>query len=182
MTDVLLLNATYEPLCVVSTRRALVLVLAEKVDVVLHDPARVARSAHLEVPVPSVIRLRAFVRVPYRTRSAVTRRGVLRRDGFRCAYCRERKATTVDHVIPRSRGGPNTWENVVAACEPCNARKGDRLVRELGWRPRFGPTVPLVTRRIVLATMSVDPTWEPWLVLDHAPVARVEGRQLAAAS
>lgn len=185
MTEVLLLNATYEPLCVVSTRRALVLVLADKVDIVLQDDERVVRSVHLEVPVPSVVRLRAFVRVPYRTRSAVTRRGVLRRDAYRCAYCRDRKATTVDHVIPTSRGGPNTWENVVAACEPCNSRKGDRLVRELGWQPRFEPTVPLVTRRIVLAAVSVDPTWEPWLVLDRsagAVAAPAEDRHLATAS
>ena len=168
MNDVLLLNATYEPLCVVSERRAVVLVLAGKVDVVLEDGERVVRSAHVELSVPSIVRLRAFVRVPYRTRSAVSRRGVLRRDGFRCAYCRDRRASTVDHVIPTSRGGANTWENVVAACEPCNTRKGDRLLRELGWRPRFDPVVPVVTRRIVLAAVTVDPLWEPWLELDQS--------------
>jgi len=168
MTDVLLLNATYEPLCVVTVRRALVLVLADKVDVVQPDGDRVVRSAHLVLRVPSVIRLRAFVRVPYRTRSVVTRRAVLRRDGFRCAYCADRRASTVDHVVPRSRGGPNTWENVVGCCEPCNSRKGDRLLRELGWHLRFTPSAPLVTRRIVLAVASIDPDWEPFLVLDQS--------------
>ncbi len=166
MTEVLLLNATYEPLCVVAARRAVVLVLAGTADLVVADPGRVVRSAQLEVPVPLVIRLRAFVRVPYRTRSVVTRRGVLRRDGFGCAYCSDRKAATVDHVVPRSRGGPNTWENVVACCAPCNSRKGDRLLHELGWRLRFTPAAPLATRRIVLGVAAVDPEWERWLTLD----------------
>ena len=167
MNEVLLLNATYEPLCVVSVRRAVVLVLAEKVDVVVADDEQVVRSAQLELAVPSVVRLRSFVRVPYRTRSAVTRRGVLRRDSYRCAYCSGR-ASTVDHVLPRSRGGPNTWENVVACCAPCNGRKGDRLLRELRWRLRFEPGAPLASRRIVLAVASVDPEWEPWLILDRS--------------
>lgn len=182
MNDVLLLNATYEPLCVVSVRRALVLVLSEKVDVLVTDDERVVRSARLELAVPSVVRLRAFVRVPYRTRSGVTRRGVLRRDGNRCAYC-VAKATTVDHVVPTSRGGPNTWENVVACCAPCNARKGDRLLKDLGWVLRTTPEAPLVTRRIVLAVADVDPEWEPWLVLDRGDRRdRDRGRELAAAS
>jgi len=167
MTDVLLLNATYEPLCVVTARRAVVLVLAEKVEVVVNDADRVVRSASLELAVPSVIRLRAFVRVPYRTRSAVTNRAVLRRDAHRCAYCGHR-AATVDHVVPRSRGGLNEWENVVACCVRCNSRKSDRLLHELGWSLRFTPTVPLITRRVVLAVASVDPEWEPWLVLDRS--------------
>ena len=167
MTDVLLLNATYEPLCVVAVRRAIVLVLTEKVDVIVRDRERVVRSASIEIAVPSVIRLRAFVRVPYRTRSSVSTRAVLRRDAHRCAYCGGR-AATVDHVIPRSRGGLNEWENVVACCDRCNSRKGDRLVHELGWSLRFTPIVPLVTRRVALAVASVDPEWEPWLVLDRS--------------
>ena len=84
-------------------------------------------SAHLTLPAPSVMRLSRYVRVPYRRAVPMTRSGVLRRDGRRCAYCAKR-ADTIDHVVPRSRGGTHTWENCVAACKSCNSRKADRLL------------------------------------------------------
>lgn len=163
---VLLLNATYEPLCVVPLRRAVVLVLAEKAEVVVPDAERFVRSARLSLPEPSVIRLLRVVRVPYLRRSSVTRRAVLRRDGHRCAYCGG-GADTVDHVVPRSRGGRHSWENVVAACRRCNSRKGDRMLSELGWRLRDTPAAPTGTRCLVVALARVEPTWEPWLA--HGP-------------
>src|SRR5690625_2141324 len=108
----LLLNASYEPLCVIPVTRAIVLVMAEKADVVSEGDA-VLRSPSVQVPAPAVIRLRRYVKVPYRRTLALTRRNVLARDDGICAYCGGR-GTTVDHVIPRSRGGGNVWENVVA--------------------------------------------------------------------
>ena len=116
---VLLLNATYEPLTALPIRRALVMVLCGKADVVHDDPSGpVVHSANRVVTVPSVIRLRSYVRVPYRARVPMTRAALMHRDGFRCAYCGA-KADTVDHVVPRSRGGEHSWENCVAACSTC---------------------------------------------------------------
>jgi 5-methylcytosine-specific restriction endonuclease McrA len=161
VSGTLLLNATYEPLCVVPRTRAVVLVLAEKAEIVEAGEGQV-RSASRTVPMPSVIRLTTYVRVPYRARLPLTRRALLARDAHRCAYCHA-GADTVDHVIPRSRGGRHEWENVVAACRTCNGRKGDRLLHELGWSLRATPTVPHGTRWMVVGVGRVDPAWEPYL-------------------
>src|SRR5215208_5618312 len=140
MGTALVLNATYEPLGVVSARRAVVLVLGDKADV-LHASGDEMHSEHLSVPVPSVIRLRYFVKVPFARRAALNRRAVFARDGSRCQYCTA-PAESIDHVVPRSRGGEHTWENVVAACRPCNARKRDRLLSETTMRLRRMPRAP----------------------------------------
>lgn len=157
----LLLNASFEPLCVVPMKRAVVLVLAEKAEI-LEAACGVIRSASTAVPVPSVIRLTTYVRVPYRARLPLTRRALLARDGHRCAYC-GRSADTIDHVVPRSRSGRHEWENVVAACRLCNGRKGDRLLNELGWVLHTTPTVPRGTRWLVVGVGRIDPSWEPYL-------------------
>ena len=157
----LVLNASYEPLCVVPVRRAVVLVLDEKADV-LHDTGAVIRSERMRVPVPSVIRLRYFVRVPFRRRASLNRRAVFARDGSRCQYCAE-PAESIDHVVPRSRGGQHVWENVVAACRPCNARKRDRLLSESGMVLRRRPTAPRELTWITVAVGTVPTHWEPYL-------------------
>ncbi|HEX9776258.1 MAG TPA: HNH endonuclease [Actinomycetota bacterium] len=162
MGRALVLNATYEPLCVVSARRALVLVLKHKAELVDQNGGmfRSERAAH---PVPSVIRLKYFVKVPYRARASLSRRAVFVRDHFECQYCGS-TAENVDHVIPRSRGGTHTWENVVAACKRCNTRKEDRLPKEAGMRLRSKPSVPRERIWIIVAVGRVDPKWEPYLV------------------
>ena len=159
---VLLLNATHEPLAIVTGRRALVLVLAGKAECLVERDCG-ARSPTLVLAVPAVVRLHRFVRVPYQPATAVTRSGVLRRDRRSCAYCGTR-ADTIDHVIPRSRGGAHSWENCVACCARCNSRKADRLLDELGWTMRFRPMAPARTAagRVWLAD-DADPAWEPWL-------------------
>lgn len=161
MSGALVLNATYEPLCVVPIRRAVVLVLAEKA-IVVEAAAAAMHSARLTVTVPSVLRLSRFVRVPYRARAPMTRRGVLNRDAGSCAYCGGR-ADTIDHVIPRSRGGAHTWENVVAACATCNHRKADRLLSELGWSLGHRPLQPLVSGGFAMGHAPRHPAWEPYL-------------------
>lgn len=161
---VLLLNATFEPLTALPIRRALVMVLCGKADVVHDDPSGpVIHSATRVVAVPSVIRLRSYVRVPYRARVPMTRAALMHRDGFRCAYCGA-KADTVDHVVPRSRGGEHSWENCVAACTTCNRRKADRLLAELGWTLRLAPTSPKGQHWRLLATVKeLDPAWVRYL-------------------
>ena len=147
MGAALVLNATYEPLCVVPLRRAVVLVLAEKA-VVVEAGQTVMHSERLAVAVPTVVRLSRFVRVPYRREVPLTRRAVLDRDAHSCVYCNGR-ADTIDHVRPRSRGGQHVWTNVVAACARCNHRKGDRLLTEMGWHLAYaaGPAAGHRRRR-----------------------------------
>jgi 5-methylcytosine-specific restriction endonuclease McrA len=159
--DALVLNATYEPLCVVGHRRAVVLVLAGKA-IPLEDSDQTLHAERMSMPVPSVVRLSRFVRVPFRSTVPLTRKGVLARDHHRCAYCGA-PATSLDHVIPRSRGGPHTWENVVAACGRCNHVKADRAVAELGWRLRAVPEAPTGAAWRILGSRRLDPRWEPYL-------------------
>ena len=90
---------------------------------------------------PSVIRLRRYVRVPHRSRVPLTRAALMRRDNYLCAYCGT-KADTIDHVIPRSRGGQHVWENCVASCTRCNHRKADHLIEDIGWTLRCDPAAP----------------------------------------
>lgn len=164
MSRSLVLNASYEPLSVVSARRAIVLVLGAKADVV-HDSERRVRSAHVDMAVPSIIRLRYFVRVPYQRRAALSRRGVFLRDGGVCQYCGKR-ADSIDHVVPRSRGGAHVWENVVAACGRCNAHKRDRLLEETSMRLHRRPVVPNHHSWVVVAVNRVPAEWSPYLVLE----------------
>lgn len=161
---VLLLNATYEPLTALPARRAVVLMAGGKADTVHDDPlAPLVRSAEWSVQLPSVIRLRNYVRVPYHARVPLTRAALMHRDRNRCAYCGG-KAETIDHVVPRSRGGEHTWENCVACCAPCNHRKADKLLTELGWDLRVVPNPPKGRHWRLLATLpELHPTWLPYL-------------------
>ena len=157
----LLLNATYEPLCVVSSRRAIVLVLAEKAEPV--DVAvEVVHAETVSLPVPVVVRLTRFVRVPYPAQVPLSRRAVFTRDGQTCVYCGG-SATSIDHVVPRSRGGTHTWDNVVAACRSCNARKENHTPEHVGLRLRHSPRMPHDSVWILVAVDSVDPSWEQYL-------------------
>ena len=157
----LLLNASFEPLCVVSDRRAVVLVLKDKAEIVARNGAEL-HSERRVVPVPSVIRLVHFVRVPFRSRVPLSRRAVFARDGHRCQYC-HRAAENIDHVVPRSRGGEHSWENVVASCRSCNARKEDRTLAESGLRLRRAPAAPHASLWMVATAGSFDPAWQPFL-------------------
>ncbi|MEU4317129.1 HNH endonuclease [Nocardia sp. NPDC024068] len=161
---VLLLNATYEPLTALTARRAIVLLVCDKADAVHHDPTGpVLHSAGSAVAIPSVIRLRTYVRVPYRARVPMTRAALMQRDRYRCGYCGG-KAETIDHVIPRSRGGEHSWENCVASCAPCNHRKADKLLAELGWTLRAPLVSPKGPHWRLLSTVNdLDPVWLQYL-------------------
>ncbi len=163
MGRALVLNATYQPLCVVPVRRALVLALRGKAEILHHNGA-VFRSEHLEVAAPSVVRLNHYVKVPYRARSSLSRRAVFIRDNFECQYC-GRPAENVDHVVPRSRGGTHSWDNVVAACRRCNARKENRTLESVGMTLRHAPRPPHESVWILVAVDHLDPAWEPYLNL-----------------
>jgi len=138
-----------------------VLALKEKADVI-HTNGHIFRSEALEIAAPSVVKLRYFVKVPYRTRSSLSRRAVFVRDNFECQYC-GRPAENVDHVIPKSKGGGHQWDNVVAACRPCNSRKENRTPADVGLKLRHVPQPPHESVWIVVAVDHVDPQWEPYL-------------------
>lgn len=160
----LVLNAGYEPLAVVSFKRALVLVMNEKatvVELIDGEPVWAARSAYDR---PAVILLTRYVRVPNARNVPVTRRGVLRRDAHRCGYCGS-SASTIDHIMPRSRGGADSWENLVAACLRCNNVKGDRTPHEMGWSLRMPPRPPRGVQWTVRGTEKAEPAWEPYLAI-----------------
>ena len=161
MAGVLVLNATFEPLAVVSTRRAVCLVLSDKVET-LHSTGRRFRSERLAIEEPSVVRLARFVKVPYQRHRAPSRRGVFARDRHRCQYCAA-PAETVDHVVPRSRGGRHTWDNVVAACRRCNTGKRDRMLGETTMRLGSRPGLPPPSTWIEVAAGTVPAAWTPYL-------------------
>ncbi|GAA2924413.1 HNH endonuclease [Streptomyces enissocaesilis] len=141
MRDTLVLNASFEPLSTVTLNRAVVLVLQDKAVVEQARPGLLMRAAAVELPVPQVIRLCRYVRVPFRRQAPWSRRGVLIRDQHRCAYC-GRRATTVDHVIPKAQGGGDGWLNTVASCAEDNHRKADRTPEEAGMPLLRRPFVP----------------------------------------
>ena len=125
MGKVLVLNASYEPLNITSWRRAIVLLLKGKAEQLEHS----SRVLYADLPFPTVIRLRYYVRVPYKE-IPLTRRNILERDRNTCQYCSAKEQLTLDHVVPRSRGGGESWENLVAACVRCNVKKGSRTPKE----------------------------------------------------
>ena len=140
MGQVLVLNASYEPLNITTWRRAMVMMLKGKAESLEQDSSR---RIHRDTMLPTVIRLRQYVRVPFR-QLAMTRRNVFYRDGHCCQYCGvSNDQLSIDHVIPRSRGGADIWENVTTACLRCNVRKGNRTPQEAVMPLRSTPRRPL---------------------------------------
>ena len=159
----LVLNAGYEPLAVVSFKRALILVLSNKATVLAQSGDEQMHSANATFELPSVILLQRYVRVPTSRRIPVSRRGVLRRDSHRCAYC-SKSANTIDHVQPKSRGGKDTWENLVACCLKCNNTKGDRTLSEIGWTLNSTPRMPQGLAWTVRGAERIEPAWDDFLM------------------
>lgn len=160
---VLVLNATYEPINVCTVRRAVVLLLKEKAEVIEHADSTL-HSATQSMTRPMVIRLVTYVRVPRDThRRKITRRAVFARDNWTCQYCGSRGNLTVDHVIPRSKGGGSTWDNIVASCAPCNRRKGNALPRQAGMELAHPPRTPSPNVFIHVASPTIPTAWLQYL-------------------
>jgi len=160
MRRVLVLNASYEPLNLVNVKRAVILILKEKAEII-EERGEYLHSERMIMPYPSVIRLVYYVRVPYRAVS-LSRRAVFIRDRHTCQYCGGH-AESIDHVIPRSRGGEHIWENVVAACRRCNTRKMNKLPSEVGLKLKHKPIEPHDHVWIFSLASDIHPTWEPYL-------------------
>ncbi len=165
METVLLLNATYEPLSVLSLRRAAKLLLGERVEPVAMDSIPLAGPSRT-LRISTVLRLRLYLNVPRRKPPVWTRRGMLARDGYVCAYCGKRcspKEATVDHVIPVSHGGRSSWGNTVTACFRCNQRKADRTPHEAGMRLLIEPKLP--RWRYLRVSGETPSSWKVWIDL-----------------
>ena len=142
---VLVLNQSYEPLNICRVRRAIILLYQNKAEM-LENGSGFIHSINYDFQVPSVIRLASMIRRPPRYERKLTRLEVFKRDQFTCQYCgKETRHLTLDHVVPRYRGGQHTWENVVSACVPCNRRKAGRTPREAGMKLIRRPFQPRVT-------------------------------------
>lgn len=157
----LVLNVTYQPLSIVSVRRAILLVVTDKAETIHAGDGRL-RSERLELPAPTVVRLRYHVRAPYRRRAPLHRRAVFARDSHECQYC-GRAAECLDHVHPRSKGGPHTWENVVACCKACNVAKGDTLPADSRFRLRRAPYAPEPLAVAAALRGEMPNEWETYL-------------------
>jgi 5-methylcytosine-specific restriction endonuclease McrA len=162
---VLVLNASYEPINVCTVRRATVLILKARAEMI----ERSEWSLHAEnvtFPVPMVIRLTTYVKIPRDAHSRkITRRAIFARDRWTCQYCgSERGTLTIDHVVPRSKGGGSGWENIVTCCAPCNRRKGDRLPKQANMHPKRKPKPPHATIFVHVAVPSVPAVWKRYLV------------------
>jgi 5-methylcytosine-specific restriction endonuclease McrA len=163
MGHVLVLNASYEPLNVCSVRRAHVLVWKGKAEVI-EDAGRPLRSAAAQFVWPHVIRLLSYVRVPKAVQRKISRRALFARDSWQCQYCgSDSGKLTLDHVVPRSRGGESIWENVVTSCAPCNLRKGNRCPDEVGMRLRVQPRPPAPALFVTLSAPKIPDGWQPYL-------------------
>jgi 5-methylcytosine-specific restriction endonuclease McrA len=162
---VLVLNASYEPINVCTVRRATVLIIKQRAEILERADSEL-HSESLTVPRPVVIRLITYVRIPRDAHSRkITRRAIFARDRWTCQYCGgEQRTLTIDHVVPRSKGGPSSWDNIVTCCAPCNRRKGDRLPREVGMHPRRKPKPPSTTIFVHVATPTIPTAWEQYLV------------------
>ena len=161
---VLVLNATYEPISFVSLKRAVVLLLKEKAEVIEETVERKLRAEHRSFPYPLVIRLVSYVSLPRWANIPLTRRTLLSRDGYTCQYCGTTDSPlTIDHIVPRSRGGKSEWTNVVAACGPCNRKKGNRSLAETRMVLRSRPTRPAYMAVVLLGQAKGNETWTRYI-------------------
>jgi 5-methylcytosine-specific restriction endonuclease McrA len=163
LQQVLVLNASYEPLNVTTVRRAHVLVFKGKAEVI-EELDKALSSATTTFPWPHVIRLVQYVRVPRTVQRKISRRALFARDEWRCVYCGTSGGRlTLDHVVPKSRGGESVWENVVTSCAPCNLRKGNRLPHEVSMELHRKPRPPAPVLFIRLAAPKIPDGWQPYL-------------------
>ncbi len=161
---VLVLNLDYRAISVCSVRRAVILVLLKKAELVHDLKERSVRSSSAVFPWPSIIRLRRYAPAPYK-KVMLSRQNIIRRDRHTCQYCGSKDKLTLDHVFPKSRGGKDTWENLVSACVPCNNRKGDRTPEEANMSLQgklYRPSHVMFIRDYV---GTMDDTWKPYLFL-----------------
>ncbi len=163
---VLILNQGYEPVSICSAKKAMLLLILTKAELVAKLDGKVIRSPRQVFPHPSVIRIPKYYKVPFR-RVELSRKNIIRRDNNKCQYCGAKAhSLTIDHVIPKSRGGTESWENLVAACLKCNNRKGNQTPEEARMPLLVIPGKPshLMLLKLFMGTMDIN--WRPFLFMD----------------
>jgi 5-methylcytosine-specific restriction endonuclease McrA len=162
---VLVLNQDYEPLSVCNVKKAIVLIILGKAELIEAADGKVLRSVSMVLPFPSVVRLSLFVHIPFK-RIILSRKNILRRDNHRCQYCgKTEPMLTVDHIHPRSKGGTDSWDNLVAACVKCNNKKGDHTPEEAGMQLLRKPIRPNHVTFIRHFVGNVTDKWKPYLFM-----------------
>lgn len=161
MQSILVLNASYEPLSIVSAHRGLNLIFSNKA-VPLDESEHVFRSADVEIKLPYVIKMNYFVKKKINTKEVpFSRKGVLIRDNHKCAYC-GKGANTIDHIVPKSRGGTNSYSNAVACCNKCNSKKANFLLHEINMKLRWQPTHPSLYSSFLIKVVNNQPVYISW--------------------
>lgn len=162
---VLVLNQSYEPLTICTLKKAILLIFLGKAEIVHKDDKKSIRTVKMNFPWPSVIRISKFIKVPYK-KVILTRKNILRRDNYKCAYCgRSDIMLTIDHIIPKARGGSDSWENLITACTKCNNIKGDRTPEEASLKLLTRPYKPSHVIFIKNIVSKIDEKWKPYLYL-----------------
>jgi 5-methylcytosine-specific restriction endonuclease McrA len=163
---VLVLNHDYEPLSICNVRKAILLLYLGKAELIAATEGKYLHSVYKTIPYPSIVRLSMYIRVPYK-KIVLSRKNILRRDGNRCQYCGRTDAMlTVDHVLPKARGGKDTWENLVAACVHCNNHKGNKTPAEAQMILKRKPIRPNHVMFIRHFVSVVDEHWKPFLFMN----------------
>jgi 5-methylcytosine-specific restriction endonuclease McrA len=163
---VLVLNHDYEPLSICNVKKAIILLYLGKAELIAACDGKKLRSVYTSMPYPSIVRLSVYIRLPYK-KIVLSHKNILRRDSHVCQYCGKTESMlTVDHVIPKAKGGPETWENLVAACVSCNNKKGDRTLHEAQMKLLRKPIRPNHVMFIRHFVGTVDDHWKPYLFMN----------------
>lgn len=162
MNTVLVLNQDYTPLTVCSVQRAFMLIFLKKADLITEVSERKLRSISKSFPFPSIIKVKYYINIPYKG-VVMSRHNIFKRDGGKCQYCGVNKDLTIDHVVPRSKGGKSTWTNLVTACKKCNSRKSDFPLDKVGMRLLKAPVKPNYLTFLRLNNGAYRDDWAPYL-------------------
>ncbi|HEV8538399.1 MAG TPA: HNH endonuclease [Bacteroidota bacterium] len=162
----LILNQNYEPMSVCNVKKAVILLFLGKAELIEAHNGRQIHSVSMAMPFPSIVRLSVYIHIPYK-KIILSRKNILRRDGHRCQFCaRTDVSLTVDHLLPKSRLGEDSWENLVTACVECNNRKGDRTPDEARMKLIRRPMKPNHVTFIRHFVGTIDDSWKPYLFMN----------------
>lgn len=162
MNSVLVLNQDYTPLTVCSVQRAFLLIFLDKAELLNNAKDRKLRSVSKSYPFPSVIKINRYINLPFKG-VVLTRHNVFKRDGNKCQYCGTHKDLTLDHLIPRSKGGKSSWTNLVTACKKCNAKKGDFMIEKTGLTLKNFPIKPSYVAFLRSTNSTLNEDWKKYL-------------------
>lgn len=162
--SVLVLNSDYQAISICSAERAFVLVLLKKAEMLSDNPSLRLRSINNRFQYPSIIRLNRYINLPYK-RVNLSRQNIFKRDRNRCAYCGTRDALTIDHVVPKSMGGRDSWDNLITACQKCNSKKGSMTPEQAGMEMAHRPFRPSFVMFLSNFSGNIRDDWKPYLYM-----------------